>query len=767
MEQSIILTERFDERKLRYIHAHFDQLPLRDETKNPKNTTYNPVKIIEGYLRKSIGGEITVTYQKAGHGIGRYFAKHSHSLANIPREIRHTIAADYYYDIDMVNAHPAILQTYCTKQGLSCSELSKYVAERDTLLQEFMEQSGLSREECKNIILAITNGGKLHNRSKCPGWVQRYEVEMQNIHKYVSEHEKLVMDVTKKKGKTYNMSGSAVNLLLCQIENELLMSLYNYAKELKLITNNAVLVFDGIMLYKPECKHIDMTPFLRDAEARMYEDTGYFVSLKEKPMTNQLPLPTELPTIHSTEIVIQDEENEAANIFLEMIKDDIRCCEGQIFFKKDGIWLSSDQQVKRALLDRCLKANMVKINKDTGEIKPYSSVLSHAKSIVEATMCRVPETPTFLEDLWWDTKGKLVFLDGYWDFKTKQFCKGVPNTGSTIQIQRPFPSRNEKIIQAVYDRVLYPILGDLTVPFLQYLARAVAGHCEDKVWGVMMGERDCGKGVLGVLLYTAFEKYVVTLSAESLVCERVHTSGDEAKKLSWIVPMQFSRIALTNEIRIMEDVKLMLDGNIIKKIASGGDMIMCRLLYQNERMIRIMATLLMACNDLPKVTPADAYEKIVPFSCPHKFVENCTSDMLSNFPFYRKADPSIKESFCRLKDAGDALFWIITDYYKEHPVILTDAMQNFKDQFRVVDESSSILKYFHVTGNANDKVPSSEVTSLIKNKGLNMSLQKFSSVMEKYRVQNKLVKVNGKPVRCYIGLVKLNDDDHCGNIDED
>ena len=65
--------------------------------------------------------------------------------------------------------------------------------------------------------------------------------------------------------------------------------------------------------------------------------------------------------------------------------------------------------------------------------------------------------------------------------------EGFDNVHSPIQIDRPFPIRDEASIRQVYDRLLYPIWGDdiQLKAFLWMLARATAGHCEDKIWSVV------------------------------------------------------------------------------------------------------------------------------------------------------------------------------------------------------------------------------------------------------------------------------------------
>ena len=52
-----------------------------------------------------------------------------------------------------------------------------------------------------------------------------------------------------------------------------------------------------------------------------------------------------------------------------------------------------------------------------------------------------------------------------------------------------------------------------------------------------------------------------------------------------------------------------MDGSLIKKICSGGDKIQLRTNYVNENNIRIQGTLILFDNDMPKVEPADCFQK--------------------------------------------------------------------------------------------------------------------------------------------------------------
>lgn len=161
------------------------------------------------------------------------------------------------------------------------------------------------------------------------------------------------------------------------------------------------------------------------------------------------------------------------------------------------------------------------------------------------------------------------------------------------------PARDEASIRQVYDRLLYPIWCDdiQLKAFLWMLARATAGHCEDKVWSVVMGERNSGKSITGRLLKTALGPCVTMIVPENLLVTHGKSSGaDEAVKRSWMYLM-LSRLTITNEFRKLPGLKV--DGNLLKQTTSGSDLVAVRKRYGHDE--KIMATLVMMCNDFPDV----------------------------------------------------------------------------------------------------------------------------------------------------------------------
>ena len=111
MKHSYIeLIETFDADKLQYIVDNFDT--LKEQMRPITDPDYDPLNIITKYLKKSRHGVVKTTYRQ-NNSEGRYCAVGGLSLQQITREIRHTIANDFYVDIDVCNCHPVIFLFLC------------------------------------------------------------------------------------------------------------------------------------------------------------------------------------------------------------------------------------------------------------------------------------------------------------------------------------------------------------------------------------------------------------------------------------------------------------------------------------------------------------------------------------------------------------------------------------------------------------------------------------------------------------------------------
>ena len=101
---------------------------------------------------------------------------------------------------------------------------------------------------------------------------------------------------------------------------------------------------------------------------------------------------------------------------------------------------------------------------------------------------------------------------------------------------------------------------------------------------------------------------------------------------------------------------------------------------------------------MPKVEPADCFQKLIPFSLPSKFVDEITQDDLKKNPHYKVADSMIK-SFVNKDEVCQDFVWILNDSYKNSKVKLVDCQKVFIDNFKTEDEFDILNENFEITKN--------------------------------------------------------------------
>ena len=786
---SLQYNEIFDARKLQYIINNWDSISFSDSEIKNNNEKWQPLSILNNYLNNSKFYKdnqhiIKVNYKQNHKDIGRFFARGSLSLQSLPREIRHTISKDFYYDIDIVNAHPEILYQYCKRHNLETPNLKEYIDNRQDILNDIMNKGNITKDEAKKLILSITNGGQIKNNLECL-FIYKYRDEINYIHDYIcnlkENDEYLKIGTTNAKKKNgYNIKGSTVNVLLTNIENIILTTMINYLTAKKIIKKNIVLVFDGFMILKEDLKS-SINDLIIDLEKHVKTITGYEIKLIEKEMNEDIKVPedyiflTSEPEIKNNELIAMT-DNEAANILLKKINDDynICICEGVKYMKVNNIWINDNDLIEQKLIKICANLNIKKykycssenpteptINIDGNQyylnkFEAYSANYTSAKNIVKLVYNDLKVDNKLNNRIYTTTLRKLCFNNGYYDFEKLEFINNYDDVETNIKIDMDFPERNENVMFSIYEKVLKPILGaDLLQPFLHFISRVIAGECQDKLWSICLGERDCGKGVLSDLLSNTFGQYVCSINANSLKIDK--NNGDEAKKLSWLYHAQYARVLLGNEIANNN----VMDGNLIKKICSGGDKIQLRTNYVNEINVRIQGTLILFNNDMPKVEPADCFQKLIPFSLPSKFVDEITQDDIKKNPHYKVADSMIK-SFVSQEEVCQAFVWILIDSYKDSKVKLVDCQKVFIDNFKTEDEFDIFNENFEITKNDMDRVKSSDITDFLKRKNINMSMAKISNYLTNRGCIHGTHKFGSKAFKGFKGLRQI----EIFNIDE-
>lgn len=257
------------------------------------------------YRKLITKGKVPVLYKPTSHGLGRLYAEKSLSLQNFSKKIRHTLAHDLYYDVDMVNAHPILLEQLCKKNGWNHSALSDYNNHREERLKDIMTTCNVVRSDAKTLILILLYLGEvstwlsdIKNNTIPPTWVYELQIEFKQIAENLWNKEVDIVKVVKqsRKKELNNKKSSVMSIKLQIIENDILMKMFEWFNVNGFQVD--VLVFDGLMVSKQKTL---LDNHLHDCEDFICSTTGFSIRLETKTMDEIYDLNKEIVDIEDWE----------------------------------------------------------------------------------------------------------------------------------------------------------------------------------------------------------------------------------------------------------------------------------------------------------------------------------------------------------------------------------------------------------------------------------------------------------------------------------
>ena len=382
-------------------------------------------------------------------------------------------------------------------------------------------------------------------------------------------------------------------------------------------------------------------------------------------------------------------ENDAEGISLVFpkIKRILKYYDGQYFLKIGRIWLNNKEKIDACIMNYFMKCDLF-MTTEKGAIKSYSKNVTGAKHLREALYSKISQDNVD-EELYnkfhSTTQNRLCFRDGILDFKLKRFITWEQVDAENIEYFSPvminrdfgkyFLSPNQENIQKVEDEVFKNLFGDDCKKALGFLSRGVAGCWEDKNWGSYIGNRNCGKGVFEILNFNAIGSYYTTIQSGNLLVKR-NSSGDIEKEFYWGLDLQFARLAVSQELPLnTKENPVKLNGEIFKRLCSGGDNQKARKLFQNPVNFRIQSRVMLMCNDMPPISSNDCMETCFEFNSSIQFkpaeeieilkAKGINELILRN---YKIADPQIKDK-CRTEDWANAYIMLLYQNYTDKTIL--------------------------------------------------------------------------------------------------
>lgn len=378
--QGLVFTEYIDMDNARKIVANWDTIindfpECRKLQLNEKKKDFDPLISLKKICKnKSIINNVNYLPSKNLKNMGRLFAQ-SASLQNLPREFRGAIGKNYY-DLDMVNAHPSILLQYCQKNDIKCDELQYYVRNRNEVISKIMTDFNMEKADVKELFLSVMNGGKRDGIID-PFFV-KFKKECERIHTFIASlNPKLVKDVSKR--KEFNVNGSITNIILCNLENEILLTSVQFL--MKEGFNVDVLVFDGCMVRKVENKLI--TPeLLSELSDYVFDKCGYKIEIVEKELDNSIDLSKyqNIEVDESNVVSYYKDKEKFEQNHLKIVHPPIFITleRGQMHIQSESELISSYKTEKTTIKDdrgNIIKASFIKNWVDDENIRKYDRLV--------------------------------------------------------------------------------------------------------------------------------------------------------------------------------------------------------------------------------------------------------------------------------------------------------------------------------------------------------------------------------------------------------
>lgn len=677
----------------------------------------------------------------SGTDSGRLFVKYN-GIQRLHHKIRGVLCEGIYTDYDMVNAHPSILLYLCKLNNYSCYNLEIYVKNRDEKILELMDEMEKSRSYIKNLILKSMNSEKKINKYKIDNkfkiikssFFLGLDKEFKDIQKLFLKQYPELKNTLLNKGIDDNIQGKVLNRVLCEYENKILQEGINKLYENELINNKEemVLMFDGFMLQNNNIKQDNeiLINKLNENEYNIKWDIKeHDISIKDN---------LECINVDNNDNILSGKFEKLIDIAqlmnITLLKDKLVYCGDILYYIEDNVLITKDKIIKQAVLKK-LKEQDFYIP-CLSSYKPLITDYNNMEEVFKWILLDVEKNNNFIDNIWDNTLQKLCFENGYYDFKKSKFINEYEELTTPIKISKKVIMKsNPTIRKEIFKRVLYPIFtvknkDDERFHLMEYmlhrLARIMAGHIEDKVWMTFEGLRDSGKGVLCDLFKNSFGKYIYSINASNFLMKR----GDEdAKTLSWMLDLQFTRLAITQEIQLEE--KTVIDGNKIKKMNSGGDRLNARKNYQDEIEFRIQSSLVMCINDLPEIKPSDAKQKCIPFKMKSKFVKDVEKDAEYNNYSYYLLDGNIKNNFINKDEVINEFTLLIFEYYNRKDTSYPEELfKSIKDSDEDEDDEKKLINSFKINSEAKDSTVSNiQIKEVLKDKDIRMTLKKAKTLL--------------------------------------
>lgn len=439
----------------------------------------------------------------------------------------------------------------------------------------------------------------------------------------------------------------------------------------------------------------------------------------------------------------------ASELVIKEYNDLLVVCKGILYVKFNDVWICNPIEVDRILIDMIGKLEIKFFGADGKRKYYYNKSIKHIKDCIVCIKANQNIINNkFYDDMIKNNKYYLPFNDGIYSFKDKKLYqyRELPNVHFTYKINRNFPKFDKKSHDDLMNKVIIPIYPDEQERNYNahIKARALSGCYEDKKWYGYSGSRNSGKGTETGLLRSSFGDFVLEFNAKCLIFNKFG-NPEPAKALGWVVDKKDARIIISNEIDGDDETKL--NGAFIKTLASGGDAMEGRRLYENSISFIPQFTMFLCYNKFYEVVPSDAKENLEQFEYKSKFVSK--EDLLPNIPFLKLRDDNIKD-FIKEDRIIDAYTLYILNAFSNPRMDTPESVKistNINNGETEISAETFILQNFKTTTDSKDRLHTEDIKDILNEKGYKIDIREAGRLMNRTGIGKYNDKCNINKVR--------------------
>ena len=150
----------------------------------------------------------------------------------------------------------------------------------------------------------------------------------------------------------------------------------------------------------------------------------------------------------------------------------------------------------------------------------YSADIKGSDKILSVLLTSIPINNVLVDNIYVSSKKRIFFKNGYYDFNKLEFINNFDNAETFVKIERDYIKVSDEDKSFVKNLLFEPVFNNNVDEALLFFARALSGQVQDKVWSIILGSKDAGKGVIQDSIKTAFKGYIATINADSLIFDK-------------------------------------------------------------------------------------------------------------------------------------------------------------------------------------------------------------------------------------------------------